>query len=119
MSGVAGHHTCDALEYPATLGRSGRRSELATVARPPRAVKIGLLLSKGEAIVRYLRKMPRVKLESVFACHLSDTKNLTYQIDSPRGSFDLSVTVPYHPDDREADRLGRLEVHKLLNSGAP
>jgi hypothetical protein len=32
------------------------------------------------------------------------------------GEFELAVEVPYHPDDREADRLGRLEVRRLLNS---
>jgi hypothetical protein len=45
-----------------------------------------------------------------------DRKSMHYVVATDHGEFELAVEVPYHPDDREADRLGRLEVRRLLNS---
>ena len=66
----------------------------------------------------YRHKPPGIYLDSIFASRLRGVKNLRYSIEADGGSFDLSVEVPYHPDDREADRLGRIEVHRLLSSAS-
>lgn len=59
---------------------------------------------------------PVIKLQQVSWIAFSDKKQLTYEIETDTGAVCLSVMVPYCADDREADRLGRVELRKILGT---
>lgn len=47
-----------------------------------------------------------------------NAKQLSYIIETGSGSVRISVPDPYHPNDREADRLGHIELRKILAAAA-
>jgi hypothetical protein len=73
-------------------------------------------------ILGFVQRQPQPKPTKIYITRIywseyfPNRKTIVYSVETNHGVFELSVEVPYHPDDREADRLGRIEVRRLLNS---
>jgi len=63
-----------------------------------------------------MSKLPKIVLIDIGTYTSFQTKQLGYAIETDSGCVRISVMVPYHSDDREADRVGRIELRKILGA---